>query len=230
MGYSEEDLLPISGLQHMVYCDRQAALIHIDRVWADNALTVEGSHLHRIVDDGRGGVRDGRRTLRAITLRSMRLGLFGKADVVELHRADDPGGGVVIPSLGSARWSVVPVEYKRGRPKPHRADEVQLCAQAICLEEAFGAVILSGSLYYGKERHRTEVSLDEGLRQLTADTAIAFHDLIDSATVPIRQRDARCDRCSLQGVCMPPKRTQPESASRFLREWISATLAEGGAG
>jgi CRISPR-associated exonuclease Cas4 len=223
MGYSEEDLLPISGLQHMVYCERQAALIHVDRVWADNAFTVEGTHLHRVVDEGRSDVRHGRRTLRGINLRSFRLGLIGKADVVECYPATD--SGVVIPGLGSARWAMRPVEYKRGRPKQHRADEVQLCAQALCLEELFGTTVSDGALFYGTDRRRADVQFDSELRRLTADVAQSFHHLIDAGVIPVRQRDTRCERCSLEPICMPSRRGQPKSAVKYLREWAAVEVS-----
>lgn len=224
MEYSEEDLLPISALQHMVYCDRQAALIHIDQVWNDNAFTVEGTHLHRIVDEGKTDLRDGRRALRGISLRSSKLGLIGKSDVIELHPDDS---GVLLPGQGDSRFSLVPVEYKRGRPKAHRADEVQLCAQAICLEEMLGAEIAFGALFYGAERRRTDVPFDKGLRDLTAEIAKSFREMMESRRVPVRERDARCERCSLEPVCMPPKPRQCKSAMAFLRAWVSEEVGGG---
>lgn len=217
--YAEADFLPLSGLQHMVYCDRQAALIHVDRVWADNALTVEGTNLHRVVDEGGGTVRDRVRTVRGIALRSARLGLVGRADAVELH-GDDDESGAGFPLARAYQWRLLPVEYKRGSPKPHRADEVQLCAQAMCLEEMFFAAISVGHLYYGQERRRSEVEFDAELRSLTAETARAFHDLVESRCVPVRPRESKCDRCSLVDLCMPPPRTSPESARQFLDDRI----------
>lgn len=224
MDRTEEDLLPISGLQHMVYCDRQAALIHVDRVWVDNAFTVEGTHLHRVVDDGKSDSRHGMRTVRGIHLHSTQLGLVGKSDLVELHPVADGHAGVLIQGLGSVRWSLRPIEYKRGRPKAHRADEVQLCAQAICLEEHFGATIMDGSIFYGAERRRTDVLFDAELRRLTSEVAAAFHKVVTAEVLPVRPRDARCERCSLEGICMPPTRAQRTSAASFLRDWIGDQL------
>lgn len=228
--YAEEELLPVSGLQHMVYCERQAALIHVDRIWADNAFTVEGSHLHRVVDEEGEFERGGIRLLRGVALRSLRLGLVGKADVVELHPAREGERAVAVSGLGATEWHPVPVEYKRGRPKAHRADEVQLCAQAICLEEHFEVRLEKGFLYYGQQRRRTEVPLGEELRRHTEEVALAFHELVRSQAIPVRTRDARCDRCSLLDVCMPPKRGRTTSPRRFLRDWVRAHISEGSHG
>jgi CRISPR-associated exonuclease Cas4 len=224
--YSEDQFLPLSGLQHMVFCDRQAGLIHVDRLWSDNALTVEGTHLHRVVDEGGGTLRDGIRTVRGMGLRSVRLGLVGKADVVELHPLGSTATGGAAATAHGGRWRILPVEYKRGRPKTHRADEVQLCAQAICLEEAFQAEVSVGHLYYGRDRRRTDVRFDTDLRRLTEETARAFHDLVDSRSIPIRGRERKCDRCSLIELCMPPRRNAPSSARRFTENWVRVHLSE----
>lgn len=139
--------VPISALQHWLFCPRQCALIHVERVWAENRLTAEGRILHERADDGRPESRDGIRILRATQIASEVHGLHGFADVVEMH-GDVP----------------YPVEYKRGRPKAQRADEVQLCAQAVCLEEMTGQPIPQGVLFYGKTRRRKIVPLDDDLR------------------------------------------------------------------
>ena len=137
--FTEDDLLPISALQHLLFCERQCALIHVEGLWADNVLTVEGTHMHRRSDEGADEKRDGVRIVRALPLRSLRLGLAGRADVVEFHRGE-PG----------AAWAPFPVEYKRGRAKRERCDQVQLCAQALCLEEMLGVEIPAGALFYGQ--------------------------------------------------------------------------------
>jgi CRISPR-associated exonuclease Cas4 len=138
--FAEKELLPLSALQHLVFCERQAALIHLERVWADNPATVEGSHLHRTTDAGQGESRGDVRITRGLPLRSLHLGLSGRADVVEFHRVggDAAMRGVELPGA-RGHFLPFPVEYKRGRPKrTHRADEVQLCAQAMCIEEMLG--------------------------------------------------------------------------------------------
>jgi len=193
-------------------------------------LTVEGSHLHRTADAGSESTRRGVRVLRGVPLRSSRLGLVGKADVVELHPDRDGESAVPGSDDGALEWDPVPVEYKRGRPKEHRADEVQLCAQAICLEEHFQIRLERGFLYYGQERRRTEVTFDEELRDRTEQVARAFHELVRAQSIPIRTRDARCERCSLLEVCMPPRRGRPASPRRFLRDWVRSHIADGAHG
>ena len=180
--------LPISALQHYLYCPRQCALIHLEQVWVENLYTAEGRVMHARAHGGNAESRPGLRTERGISLSSSRLGLTGQADVVEFH-----SGG-----------RVVPVEYKRGKPKAHRADEVQLCAQALCLEEMLAVDIPAGALYYGESRHRTAVVFDASLRELTAATAAALRDMITSRATPAAEYDpGRCDRCSLLPLCLP---------------------------
>ena len=140
--------LPISALNHLIYCERRAALVHIEHLWQENLFTSEGKVLHEKVDEGRGESRPGVRITRSLQLRSEGLGLHGVADVVELQARPDGG------------WQPFPVEYKRGKPKAHDADLVQLCAQAICLEEAFGVPVPEGALFYGQTRRRLDVVFD----------------------------------------------------------------------
>ena len=164
MSFTEDDLLPISALQHLLFCERQAALIHLEQLWAENTLTVQGRHLHERVDTAPGESRGDVRFARALPLRSLRLGLVGRADLVELHRipadaaeAGEPGAS--LPGVPGV-WRPFPVEYKRGRPKPHHADLVQLCAQALCLEEMLGTPVPAGALFYGETRRRHDVAFD----------------------------------------------------------------------
>lgn len=202
---SHPDKIPISALQHWLYCPRQCALIHLERAWAENKFTAEGRVMHENAHSGDDESRGDVRITRGMAVASARLGLTGQCDVVEFH-----SGG-----------RVVPVEYKRGKPKAHRADEVQLCAQAICLEEMLGIVIPEGQLYYGERRRRTEVVFDRELRRLTAYTAAAVHGMFASGETPTADYDARrCDACSLIDHCQP-------KAMRFKRgaaAWFSARL------
>ena len=154
----EREPIALSALQHFLFCPRQCALIHVERQWAENRFTAEGRVLHERADLGGSSSRSGVRTVRSMPLRCRRLGIGGVADVVELHD-------------GGRR--PYPVEYKRGRPKAHRADEVQLCAQAVCLEEMSGTTIPEGALFYGQTRRRVVVRFDKALRALTAATAEA---------------------------------------------------------
>ncbi|MCW5759921.1 MAG: CRISPR-associated protein Cas4, partial [Phenylobacterium sp.] len=159
----EDRLIPLSALQHWLFCPRQAALIHVEGLWAEDRATAEGRLLHAQVDAGGAESRPGVRIARGVQLRSLALGVSGKADVVELHgRSSAP----------------FPVEYKRGKPKSHRADEVQLCAQAICLEEAFDAPVPEGALFYGEKRRRTLVAFDPELRALTHRVAAEAREAI----------------------------------------------------
>lgn len=182
-GYS----VPISALQHMLYCPRQCALIHNEQQWAENRYTAEGSILHERVDAGSEERRGNVMIARGVPLCSKRLGLVGFADVVELHDGRP-----------------FPVEYKRGKPKSHRADEVQLCAQAICLEEMLEASVPEGALFYGQSRRRKGVAFDLELRQLTEQVASRTHSMLQSGeTPPAAYERRKCGACSLQAVCQP---------------------------
>jgi CRISPR-associated exonuclease Cas4 len=147
----EDVLVPVSALQHYLFCPRQCALIHVEQLWAEDGATAQGRLMHERVDDGKPDRRAGIRTVRGIAIRSLALGITGKADAVEFH-----GTG-----KGAAPY---PIEYKRGKPKSHRADEVQLCAQGLCLEEMFGVPVPEGALFYGKTRRRSVVAFDTELR------------------------------------------------------------------
>lgn len=202
----EDTLIPLSALQHYLFCPRQCALIHVEQAWAEDAATAEGRILHERVDAGHSESRPGIRIVRGIMLRSVALGVVGKADVVEL-RGNPP--------------QPFPVEYKRGKPKTHRADEVQLCAQAICLEEMFGCSIPEGALFYGETRRRVTVSFDSALRILTMDTAAgARADILKGHTPRPVSRPA-CRHCSLVDLCQPDRLERPPGIARWLSSQIS---------
>ena len=211
------DSLLLSALQHLLFCERQCALIHVERLWEENRFTAEGRVLHEKVDEGRGESRPGVRITRSLQLRSEALGLHGVADVVELHRL--PEGG----------WQPFPVEYKRGKPKAHDADVVQLCAQAICLEEGFGVPVPEGALFYGQTRRRLDVVFEEALRELTRRTAARLHELITSGITPRAVREKKCDACSLLEVCLPDAMSRPRGAASWNAQAFAETLkTEGG--
>jgi len=212
--FTEDDFVPISALQHFVYCPRQAALIHIERAWRDNVLTVEGTHLHETVDTGARESRGDLRILRSVPLSSSRYGLAGRADVVELHRAAEGGPHTAV--VDGARWIVRPVEYKRGKPKKHREDEVQLCAQALCLEEMFGLTIEEGDLFYGTTRRRKRIRFDATLRELTAAAARGVHELFRAEETPRAEPGPKCRNCSLLEIC------RPYAADRSARRYVRA--------
>ena len=216
--YSEDDLLPLSGLQHLVFCERQWALIHIEQVWAENRLTAQGSVLHERAHEGGGESRPGLRVARGLRLRSLRLGLSGQADVVEFHAALE---GVRIAGA-EGWWRPFPVEYKRGRPKPDHCDEVQLCAQALCLEEMFGTTIARGALFYGEARRRTEVFFTESLRGRTESLAARMHDLYRGAATPPAVYEPKCDSCSLIARCLPRLLAKAPGVARYLARALAA--------
>ncbi|MDD2468061.1 MAG: CRISPR-associated protein Cas4 [Desulfobulbus sp.] len=207
--YDEDDLVMISALQHYLFCPRQCALIHIEQQWLENRLTAEGRVLHeRVHTSG----RESRRTLRVefdVPIRSLRLGLAGRADIVEFHLCE---GGL---------WRPLPVEYKRGRPKKDASDRVQLCAQAICLEEMLGCVVPEGALYYGEKKRRTAVVFDPALRETVARTADAAHDMLAAGVTPPPRYDARCESCSFLPLCLPKVATK-KRVSNYLRTMAAA--------
>jgi CRISPR-associated exonuclease Cas4 len=219
--YDEEDLLPVSALQHILFCERQCALIHVERAWEENLATAEGRQLHEKVDSAEGETRNDLRIACGFTLRSLRLGLFGKADVVEFHRTDaaDAVSFEKVRGLPAAiqkgRWSPFPVEYKRGKPKANRCDEVQLCAQALCMEEMFGIDIHAGALFYAKTRRRQKILFDADLREQTWAAAERLHELIRSQILPKAVYGKKCRECSLCGICLP-QCSGGKSARRYL--------------
>jgi CRISPR-associated exonuclease Cas4 len=204
MSYAEDDLIMISALQHYVFCPRQCALIHIEQVWTESGLTAEGRIMHEKVHEEGNESRGPVRIARGVPLRSLRLGLIGIADVVEFRRID------------KGRWQPFPVEYKRGKPKPDHCDAVQLCAQAMCLEEMLDLAVPEGALFYGKTRRRADVRFDETLRRETGKTAQEARALIMSGVTPPPVYAKRCERCSLIGDCMPKKIEKNPSVKRYL--------------
>jgi CRISPR-associated exonuclease Cas4 len=198
--HHEDDLLAISALQHLLFCPRQCALIHLEGQWEENRFTAEGRIAHDKVHDAASERRGGLKTVTGLHLRSLRLGLTGVADVVEFER----------DAAGDAR--PFPVEHKRGRPKEENWDRVQLCAQALCLEEMTGASIPRGALYYGKNRRRVEVPIDEDLRRRTEDAARHLHELIASGRTPLPVYSKKCDACSLVARCLPRALSSAQSS------------------
>jgi CRISPR-associated exonuclease Cas4 len=206
MIFTEDQLLPISALQHLLFCPRQCVLIHLERLWEESVLTAEGRIAHEKVDEGGAETRAGRKSVFGLPLRSLRLGLIGKADVVEFSH--DENGKMV----------AFPVEHKRGRPKHKDCDRVQLCAQAMCLEEMAGCHVPAGALFYGKTRRREDVIFDDRLRRLTEDTAVRLHELIDAGTTPRAEYSKKCKCCSLVELCMPKVSSAKRSVERYLRK------------
>lgn len=212
--YTESDLLMLSALQHLTFCERQCCLIHIEQAWAENRLTAEGRILHERVHEQETESRGDVNIVRGLKLRTLRLGISGVADVVEFHRVET--AGVVLPGKRGL-WRVYPVEYKRGKPKSDRCDEVQLCGQAICLEEMLGTTIENGALYYGAQHKRHEVEFDEALRTETEHMARKLHELIGAGITPSAHYEKKCERCSLVDVCMP-EAGRKKDVEKYLTE------------
>ncbi|MGL4400478.1 MAG: CRISPR-associated protein Cas4, partial [Luteolibacter sp.] len=212
----------------------QCGLIHLEQVWAENKFTAEGQVLHHKAHEGADESKGGVRITRSLSVRSLTLGISGQCDIVEFH----PAGEDLRSEISDLREDnsshfksqisdlkciarAVPVEYKRGKPKSHRADEAQLCAQAMCLEEMLGVPITSGCLFYGEKKRRTVVEFDAPLRELVTETAAALHAMIVSRATPHAEYESRrCDACSLIDLCQP-------KAMRFKRgaaTWFSSAL------
>lgn len=202
-----EHPIPLSALQHV----RQAALIHLERLWADNRFTAEGDVLHAVADKGGKRRMKGLRRVMALPLACKRLNLVGVADVVEFVMGDN------------GQETAFPVEYKRGKPKLHRADEVQLCAQALCLEEMLQTRVPEGALFYGQTRRRVVVPFDDDLRRVTEQTAHALADLFQGdKTPPPTRQTGRCRACSLLALC------HPKTFGRSVRTWRSRMIMAAG--
>ena len=206
----EVDFIPLSALQHYLYCPRQCALIHIEQSWSENRFTAEGRVLHEATAEIKHETRRAVRVSTAMPIISRQLGVSGIADLVELHPRD--GGG----------WQPLPVEYKRGKPKLHRADEVQLCAQAIALEEMFDTKVEEGALFYGETRRRVTVVFDDELRNLTEVTACEARALSNSGqTPPAIYEKRKCGGCSLIELCQPKRLARRTSAVTWLARQIA---------
>lgn len=210
-----DDLLMISEIQHFVFCRRQWALIHIEQMWAENVLTVEGDILHEVShNEERTEKRGDLLITRGMSVASHALGLTGKCDVVEFHA--DPEG---IPIHGQkGTWRPYPVEYKRGKPKPHDADILQLCAQAMCLEDMLACEVPEGSLFYGQPHRRQQVFFTEDYRQAVKDTVAEMRMLYRRGYTPKVKPKQGCKRCSIESLCMPGMKAQ--SVSDYIAQHI----------
>jgi CRISPR-associated exonuclease Cas4 len=216
MVYSEKEYLPLSALQHILFCRRQCALIHIEQLWEENLFTAQGRVMHERVDRGDQTGRGKIKIEYGLPLKSARLGLTGKADVVEFNRTDS----------SIQKWAPFPVEYKRGKPKKDLSDKVQLCAQAICLEEMINIEIPSGALFYRKTRRRLEVAFDEELRHKTMEAAEQLHAMIKSGITPPPEYAKKCDTCSFFSFCMPKAMEKKRTVSAWLNRMVRKDIDE----
>jgi CRISPR-associated exonuclease Cas4 len=204
--YTENEYLSLSALQHILFCKRQCALIHIEQLWVENIFTAEGRVMHERVDKGDQIDRNRIKVEYALPLKSSALGITGKADVVEFHLKAD----------FEKQWVPFPVEYKRGKPKKNLSDKVQLCAQALCLEEMLGVTVAKGALFYGKIRRRLDVAFDDKLRMYTIRTSEKLHEMIASRITPPPHYEKKCDTCSFVNLCMP----KAIGKNRKVSSWI----------
>lgn len=193
-----EPVIPIHALEHLAYCERQAAIVHVEGFWRDNEHTVRGVRGHRRVDEGPARSERGRQVLRGVALWSERFGLSGRADAVEID--------------GDAVW---PVEYKSG-VRHGRAAEVQMCAQALCLEEMLGTTIRAGYVWYAGHRRRQEVPVDRELRQLTVNAIDRMRSLFGPGPLPPAPNDRRCNECQVRGYCLPSIVAEPKRVAEYV--------------
>lgn len=214
--YSEDDMLMLSGIQHYRFCPRQWALIHLEQQWDDNRLTIEGQLLHKHVDDPFYRQKCGDYiTLRSVNIASRDLGLYGVSDAIELQPSEEAADTICHPQY-PGHWIPVPVEYKHGKPKTDEVDEVQLAAQAMCLEEMYSIHVAYGAFFYGEIRHRVEVEITPRLCKIVKECADEMHKIFESRHIPMAAKGKHCDNCSLKDVCLP-KITACSDVATYLK-------------
>jgi len=220
--YSDDDLLMLSGIQHIAFCERQWALIHLEQAWAENVRTIEGHHLHERTDDPFDNeTRKNIRVVRALPIVSYSLGLRGIADVVEFHR-----GEIYIENVNieiekrKGWWQPYPVEYKRGWPKHNDCDVVQLCAQAMAIEEMLSIRIDKGFLFYAQTKHRTEIVLEQSIREHVKDLSMKMHIMFKEAKTPRPKKGKHCASCSILEICQPDIISHHKSITAYLKRMV----------
>jgi CRISPR-associated exonuclease Cas4 len=223
--FSQDDLIPISSLADLEFCERRAALHFLEGIWEENQFTAEGNILHEKTHEADSEMRKDLRVVRGLRIRSLRLGLSGVTDVVEFHRLDtllsenkqdrDMPPCVALPGT-TGLWKPFPVEYKRGKLKHERSFEIQLCAQAMCLEEMLKVRVDRGAIFYGKSMRRHDVAFTNELRQETEAAARRMHDLIVSEITPKPVYGKRCESCSIIEECLPKTIAKHKSVKGYL--------------
>ena len=217
--YNDDDMLMLSGIQHFRFCPRQWALIHIDQQWEDNVLTMEGHIQHKRVDDPFYRQKCGDYiSLRSVSIASHQLGLYGVSDVIELHPTEDESNSIKHPKYPGL-WLPYPVEYKHGRPKRDEIDEVQLAAQAMCIEEQYGINIPLGAFFYAEIRQRLEIEINESLRNTVKECARKMHEVLSSGLIPPVKQGKHCKKCSLMDICLP-QLSECTKVSYYLNKYL----------
>lgn len=223
--YSEDELLPISGLAHMVFCERRWALIHLESIWAENRFTAEGKAQHERAHSGEVESRPGVLIRRTLRIHSFRLGLSGQTDIVEFQQVAEDMGGITLNDQNGF-WRPYPIEYKRSRDKAgSMAYRIQLCAQAMCIEEMLKTEIPEGAVFDRSTRRRQVVVFDSTLRCQVEELAARMNNLYAARITPRAKYEKKCDSCSLYSVCLP-KSTGTGSAQRYLKREVAAALSE----
>ena len=219
----QNESLPISALQHLVFCPRQCALIHLEREWSENVLTAKGRLEHERADSGYREFRRGKRQVASLYVNSEKYKIFGQLDILELEEVDPNGKSNLLSFHLKGTWRVYPVEFKHGQPKKNDCDRVQLCAQVLCLEEMLNMEILQASLFYRRIHRREDVEIDQPLRARTIRAIDDLQKLFREEITPSPVYDKRCDACSLKEICYPKKLSKN---NRYRQILFSAQEAE----
>jgi CRISPR-associated exonuclease Cas4 len=212
--FSEDEFLAISGIQHYAFCPRQWALIHIENIWEENYLTATGRVLHNKAHDMNQTEKRGNTIIvRALNISSRTLGIFGECDVVEFHF--DKNGINLFNFDG--KYTPYPIEYKRGKPKVDECDRLQLCAQAMCLEEMLNCQVQEGAIFYGQLKHRETVTLDQYLKEKVRLISEEMHNLFKRQYIPQSKSGKHCISCSLKDICLP-RLSNNKSAQKYIED------------
>lgn len=221
----DDDYLTVSGIQHFAFCPRQWALIHIENQWNDNVLTVEGQHVHERVDDMQfDETRGDLRIVRSMPIVSHRLRIRGIADMVEFRRVAEFSDESVALRDRDGYWTVSPIEYKRGRPKPDDRDIVQLCAQSLCLEEMMRVSISRGAMYYAQTHRREYVDLGDDIRERVEALVRSMRSHYEQAATPAAVLKSHCKQCSLLDICQPKLSSK---GARSAADYVSRSIGGG---
>lgn len=222
--YHDDDLLPLRYLNDLLFCERRLALHLVEQIWKDNQYTAEGVYAHKKVDQSANLKRGDKRNVTGMMLVSYRLGVTGKADLVEFH-SDDVSSATPTEANAdgtSAHQVPYPVDFKRGKKRRWDNDEVQLCAQAMCLEEMLNVPVAKGAIFHIKSQHRREVLFDESLRQRTITAAARLQEIVRTGITPPAEWKPRCKGCSLLEICMPKASRPKATAAKYLADLIES--------